>query len=115
MTHHAVRLLPWSSPEGKPCYLIGDGTGSSHVSRVADNVESVQLDMADELLDHAAEMRADEEVTRAQLNFLVDCMTHSLRDVCRIAVSRGDRLRAAAFDGDGSMRDPGRADPQCGI
>lgn len=54
MTRHddsarTVRLLPWSTPEGKPSYLIGDGTGFSHVSRVADNIESVQLDMADEL------------------------------------------------------------------
>ncbi|MDQ8704186.1 hypothetical protein RCO28_17070 [Streptomyces sp. LHD-70] len=106
MTRHTVRLLPWSSPEGKPCYLIGDGTGSSHVSRVADNIESVQLDMADELLDHAADMKADEQVTDAQLRFLVDRMTESLRDVCRIAVSRGARLWAVACDGDASMRDP---------
>ena len=34
-----ARLLPWSGPEGKPCYLVSDGTG--YVSRVADNIESV--------------------------------------------------------------------------
>ncbi|NBE51702.1 hypothetical protein [Streptomyces boluensis] len=94
MTRHTVRLLPWSGPEGKPCYLIGDGTGSSHVSRVADDIESVQLDMADELLDHAADMTVDEEVTSAQLRFLADRLAEALRDVCRIAVSRGARLTA---------------------
>lgn len=43
-----ARLLPWTGPEGRPCYVIGDGTGP--VSRVADAVESVQLGMAGELL-----------------------------------------------------------------
>ena len=22
-----VRLLPWNGPAGRPCYLVGDGTG----------------------------------------------------------------------------------------
>lgn len=35
----SARLLPWAGPEGKPCYVLGGGTG--HVSRVADDVESV--------------------------------------------------------------------------
>ncbi|MDI3409294.1 hypothetical protein [Streptomyces cavernicola] len=100
MTHQTVRLLPWPGPDGKPCYLISDGTGASHVSRVADNVESVQLDMADELLDHAADMLADPQVTAAQLRFLADRMAEALRDVCRIAVSRGERLRASECGGE---------------
>ncbi|MGW0731141.1 hypothetical protein [Streptomyces sp. NPDC002851] len=88
-----ARLLPWSSPEGKPCYLIGDRTGSSsYVSRVADDIESVQLDIADELLDHAADMLADQHVTTAQLRFLAGRLAEALRDVSRIAISRGDRL-----------------------
>lgn len=97
MTDRTARLLPWSSPEGKPCYLIGDGTGQ--VSRVADHIESVQLDMADELLAHAADMTTDEQVTRAQLCFLLDRMAESLRDVLRIAISRGDRLPDVADGG----------------
>lgn len=97
------RLLPWSTPEGKPCYLIGDGTG--FLSRVADNVESVQLEMAAELLDHAADMLADRQVTSAQLRFLAARMAEALRDVHRIADSRGARLPVPAHD------DPGENTP----
>ncbi|MGW7364149.1 hypothetical protein ACWGI8_12165 [Streptomyces sp. NPDC054841] len=92
-----ARLLPWSSPEGKPCYLIGDGTG--YLSRVADNIESVQLGMAVELLDHAENMLADRQVTSAQLRFVVARMAEALRDVHRIAQSRGARLPVPG-DGD---------------
>lgn len=96
LTTSTGRLLPWSSPEGKPCYLIGDGTG--YVSRVADNVESVQLDMAAELLDHAADMLDDRQVTPEQLRFVVARMVEALRDVHRIAKSRGARLPTPAYD-----------------
>ncbi|WP_399925545.1 hypothetical protein [Streptomyces kanamyceticus] len=86
------RLLPWVTPEGNPCYLISDGTATGYLSRVADNIESVQLGMADDLLDHAADMLADPKVTPTQIRFLADRMAESLRDVHRIAQSRGDRL-----------------------
>ncbi|WP_128428995.1 hypothetical protein [Streptomyces cyaneus] len=85
-----ARLLPWTGSEGKPCYLVGDGTG--HVSRVADTVESVQLGMADDLLDHVADMLADRRATPAQLRFLLARMGEALADVRRIAESRGARL-----------------------
>ncbi|MFJ3700746.1 MULTISPECIES: hypothetical protein [Streptomyces] len=88
----AARLLPWAGPEGKPCYVIGDGTG--HVSRIADGTESVQLAMAAELLDHAADMLDDRQVTAAQLRYVVARLAESLRDVHRIARSRGERLAA---------------------
>ncbi|MBM7439028.1 hypothetical protein [Streptomyces sp. HB132] len=88
----SARLLPWSGPEGKPCYVLGDGAGC--VSRVADNVEGVQLGMAAELLDHVADMLDDHQVTSAQLRFVVARMAEALRDVHRIAESRGARLGA---------------------
>ncbi|WP_416982870.1 hypothetical protein [Streptomyces sp. T028] len=91
-----MRLLPWTGPEGKPCYVVGDGTGC--VSRIADSIESVQLGMADELLDHAADMLADRTVTSAQLRFLAARMAEALRDVHRIAESRGARLPAPERD-----------------
>lgn len=51
MTGHinVVRLLPWAGPEGKPCYLTGDGSGG-YLSRLADNMEAVQLGLAADLL-----------------------------------------------------------------
>ncbi|AXE82796.1 hypothetical protein [Streptomyces atratus] len=98
----SARLLPWSSPEGKPCYVIGDGTG--YISRVADNVESVQLAMAAELLDHADDMLDDRQVTSAQLRYVVARMAEALRDVHRIAQSRGARLAESAHDGSGPVQ-----------
>lgn len=89
-TAGGARLLPWTGTDDKPCYLIGDGTG--YLSRVADNIESVQLGMAVELLDHAADMLADRKVTAPQLRYLAARMAESLRDVHRIALSRGARL-----------------------
>ncbi|MEV6795355.1 hypothetical protein AB0M87_25955 [Streptomyces sp. NPDC051320] len=80
--------------EGKPAYLVGDGTG--YLSRVADNIESVQLGMASDLLGHAADMLADRTATPHQLRFVLARMTESLTDVHRIATSRGARLPASA-------------------
>lgn len=88
------RLLPWTGPEGKPCYVLGDGAG--YVSRMADNVESVQLGMAGDLLGHAADLLADRKVTGAELHFLASRLSESLHDVKRVAESRGSRLSATA-------------------
>ncbi|MFE6957810.1 hypothetical protein [Streptomyces sp. NPDC057696] len=98
------RLLPWSNLDGKPCYLVGDGSGKSHLARVADNVESVQLDMAGELLDHAADLLAEGEgggrTTAPQLRFLAYRLVEALYDVHRIARSRGARLPVPDSDDD---------------
>ncbi|EFL32269.1 conserved hypothetical protein [Streptomyces viridochromogenes DSM 40736] len=88
------RLLPWAGPEGKPCYLVGDGTG--YVSRLADDIEDLQLGMAGDLLGHAAELLAERRVTSAELRYLALRLTESLRDVTRVAESRGARLRAGS-------------------
>lgn len=86
----APRLLLWTSSEGKPCYLIGDDGG--RVSRAADDVEDAQLDLAAGLLDHAADMLADDRATAPQLHYLAACLAESLHQVCRVAESRGARL-----------------------
>ncbi|WP_405747842.1 hypothetical protein OG422_17240 [Streptomyces sp. NBC_01525] len=78
----APRLLPWAGAEGKPCYLVGDGTG--FVAQVADEMETVQLEMALDLLEHV-----DRRVTPERLRYAVARLAESLRDVHRIAVSRG--------------------------
>lgn len=84
------RLLPWSGSEDKPCYVLGDGTG--RVSRLADQIEGVQLGMAGELLGHATELLAERRTASAELHFLASRLTESLRDVKRVAESRGARL-----------------------
>ncbi|MFW6695097.1 hypothetical protein [Streptomyces sp. MAR4 CNX-425] len=92
MLDRTGRLLPWSSPEGKPCYLLGDGSG--YVSRLADDVERVQLRMAVELRGHATGMLHDETTTLPQFRYLVACLVESLNAVHRIAESRGARIPA---------------------
>jgi hypothetical protein len=99
-----ARLLPWTGTEGKPCYLITDGTG--YLSRVADTIESVQLGMARDLLDHAAELLAEEKATNAQLRFMLARMREALTDVHRIAESRGARLAPAADGSQPPTRSP---------
>ncbi|MDQ0713525.1 hypothetical protein QFZ55_002977 [Streptomyces luteogriseus] len=86
----AWRLLPWTATGGRPCYLVGDGTG--YVSRLADEIEDVQIDMADHLLGHAAELLAEHRVTSAELHYLARRLSESLWDVKRVAESRGARL-----------------------
>ncbi|MFJ7997398.1 hypothetical protein ACIQ7D_09665 [Streptomyces sp. NPDC096310] len=86
----ALRLLPWSGEDGKPCYLAGGGNG--YISRMADEMEDAQLDMAAEILGHAADMLADSKTSSVQLRFLVARMSEALRDVCRVAESRGARI-----------------------
>ncbi|MFF0202293.1 hypothetical protein [Streptomyces sp. NPDC005017] len=85
-----ARLLPWAGTEGKPCYLVTDGTG--YLSRVADTIESVQLGMAGDLLGHAADLLADRRATPDQLRYMLARMHEALTDVRRVAESRGARL-----------------------
>ncbi|WP_330478413.1 hypothetical protein OG301_23040 [Streptomyces platensis] len=92
MKEPAARLLPWSSPNGNPCYLLGDGTGP--VSRVADDIERLQLGMADDLIGHADGLLACQGAGNRELRFLARGLTDCLRDVRRVAESRGARLRS---------------------
>ncbi|KUM90477.1 MULTISPECIES: hypothetical protein [Streptomyces] len=101
------RLLPWSNPDGNPCYLVADASGTGPLSRVADNVEAVQLGMAGDLLDHAADLLADIKATAPQLRFLAARLTESLHDVHRIARSRGARLPVPDDDDEAREEGPG--------
>ncbi|MFJ4962868.1 hypothetical protein ACIP6P_10550 [Streptomyces sp. NPDC088729] len=87
---NAARLLPWDGREGQPCYVVGDGTG--RVSRAADTVEAVQLGMALDLIDHAEDMLDDDRCTEVQFRHVTTALTQSLREVHRVARSRGLRL-----------------------
>ncbi|MYV61024.1 hypothetical protein GTW37_17615 [Streptomyces sp. SID4931] len=91
-----MRLLPWTGTGGKACYVVGDGTG--YVSRMADDIEIIQLDMADELLGHAADLLADDGATGQQVRFLAGRLTESLQQIVRVAESRGSRLDALLPD-----------------
>ncbi|MET8221338.1 hypothetical protein [Streptomyces hirsutus] len=88
-TTHELRLLPWTGPDGKPCFL---STSDSYLSRLADNTESVQLGMATELLDRALDMLAIADTEPDDLRLLAKDLTGALRDTLRVATSRGHRL-----------------------
>ncbi|WP_327704441.1 hypothetical protein [Streptomyces decoyicus] len=82
------RLLPWTGPEGKPCYLLTDRDGGP-VSDRADQVEAIQLKMTVGLLDHAQALIDDPAVDVRQLRFLSAQLSAALRDAVRVAQSRG--------------------------
>ncbi|MFJ6103823.1 hypothetical protein ACIQHY_22780 [Streptomyces sp. NPDC092359] len=87
---NAGRLLPWTGEDDRPCYLVSDGTG--RVTRLADDIEALQLGMAGDLLAHAAELLADSRASSGELRYLARCLTGALRDVKRVADSRGGQL-----------------------
>ncbi|MEU3476797.1 hypothetical protein ACI2LO_02400 [Streptomyces sp. NPDC033754] len=87
---NAGRLLPWTGEDGRPCYLLSDGSG--RVARLADDIESLQLGMAGDLLAHAAELLADSRASSGELRYLARCLAGALRDVKRVADSRGGQL-----------------------
>ncbi|MFD7262895.1 hypothetical protein [Streptomyces sp. NPDC059874] len=91
-----LRLLPWSGPDGKPCFLSADDN-ASYLSRLADNAEAAQLGLGAELLDHAVEVLADQEADPDELRLLAADLTGALRDVVRVATSRGHRLAIPAL------------------
>ncbi|MGW3175902.1 hypothetical protein [Streptomyces sp. NPDC001153] len=86
-----LRLLPWSGPEGKPCYLNTDDK-AGYMSRLADNIEAVQLGTAAELLQHASDTLDDQDAGPEDLRRLAKGLTRALRDVLRVAASRGHLL-----------------------
>ncbi|MFF4835648.1 hypothetical protein [Streptomyces sp. NPDC001315] len=86
-----LRLLPWSGPEGKPCYLSTDDP-DGYMSRLADNIESVQLGSAGELLAHVHETLDDQDANPDDMRRLARELAGSLRDVLRVATSRGALL-----------------------
>ncbi|MGC9436550.1 hypothetical protein [Streptomyces sp. WG5] len=60
-------------------------------SRIADVIETTQLDMAEDLLEHAADLLVEARPAPEQLRFLLARTGEVLTDVHRIAVSRGTR------------------------
>ncbi|QTZ91810.1 hypothetical protein [Streptomyces auratus] len=90
MTEPIARLLPWTSLDGKPCFLVSDGTG--YVARVADAVEEEQLATALDLVAEAQCLFAARGWTSGELQLLAVELTEALVEVHRVAKSRGARL-----------------------
>ncbi|MGW4150112.1 hypothetical protein [Streptomyces albogriseolus] len=96
-TSNELRLLPWTGPDGKPCFLSTDDN-DGHMSRLADNIESAQLGMATALLDQALDILAQAETDPDNLRLLTKDLTGALRDTLRVATSRGHRLDSRSTD-----------------
>lgn len=84
--------MPWTSPEGKPCYLRTDGRG--YLSTLADSIETVQLGMGQELLEYTREATAPGAPTLSatEYRWLACRLIEALADALRVADSRGQRL-----------------------
>ncbi|MBC9730820.1 hypothetical protein [Streptomyces sp. TRM68367] len=93
------RLLPWTTEDGKACLLSTEGDEHSYVSRLADQVEAVQLKMGTELLGHVTAVLDDRKASPAELRFVVSRLSEALRDSLRVAASRGARLGMPDTDG----------------
>ncbi|MBC2904050.1 hypothetical protein [Streptomyces cupreus] len=86
-----LRLLPWTSPEGKPCYLSTDG-GHGPLSRLADELEDAQLASGEQVLAGARAVLADPKAGEHAVRFALSRAVESLTDVLRVAVSRGGSI-----------------------
>ncbi|MCZ9348124.1 hypothetical protein NGM37_61705 [Streptomyces sp. TRM76130] len=86
-----LRLLPWAGPDGKPCYLSANDA-DSFMSRLADQIEAVQLGMASELLEEAGQVLDDGDADLEALSLLAAQLAGALGDVLRVATSRGHRM-----------------------
>lgn len=85
------RLLPWTRQDGGPCYLSTDDP-DSRLSVLADTVEADQLAAAEALLDDLPVRPPAPGADAQELWRLIAVLCAALRDVLRIAVSRGQRL-----------------------
>lgn len=110
--HSELRLLPWSGPDGKPSYLSTDD-GNSHLSRLADSTEAIQLGLAGDLVADALEILNDEEAESGELWDLCADLVRALQDTLRVATSRDRHLLAgslASGRNDLAQADGGRAE-----
>ncbi|BCL31180.1 hypothetical protein ACFFS2_39185 [Streptomyces aurantiacus] len=89
-----LRLLPWTTPEGAPCYLSTDDS-RSRLSRMADELEADLLDSAEFVLTQAKPLLAEMGVGERELRFAGVRLAEALGDALRIAASRGARLPEA--------------------
>ncbi|MFI5681625.1 hypothetical protein [Streptomyces cellulosae] len=85
------RLLPWPSPDGKPCYLVTD-TGGGYLSRLADDLEATQLAMGADVLGLARAVLDDPASPYTEVRYAGIRLAECLTDALRVAESRGLRL-----------------------
>ncbi|MFD9210278.1 hypothetical protein ACFVZM_28855 [Streptomyces sioyaensis] len=85
------RLLPWTRSDWAPCYLSTDDP-HSRLSQLADDVEDEVLTAAETLLAETELLFAAPGPDSQEPCPTATVLHGALRDVLRVAVSRGDRL-----------------------
>ncbi|MER7479497.1 hypothetical protein ABTX60_17965 [Streptomyces sp. NPDC126510] len=108
-----LRLLPWESDTGKPCFLSTHGA-PGQLARIADEIEADQLDDGAHVLKGAQAVLDDTKSGEYAVRHALRAATQCLGDVLRIADSRGARLsQLVDTDDDGDRdRDDGTDDDE---
>ncbi|MFI2185617.1 hypothetical protein [Streptomyces sioyaensis] len=86
-----LRLLPWLSLAGNPCFLRSDDAGS-YLARKADLMEAEQMREGAAVIVDAEEVLDDPAAGSLMLRVTLLRATTALDDVLRVADSRGGRL-----------------------
>ncbi|MBE9498471.1 hypothetical protein ITI46_31870 [Streptomyces oryzae] len=87
-----LRLLPWASDNGNPCYL--NGSADSAMAMYADEVEEAQLEDGDDALKWAVQVLDEVEVNTEDddRTKALKVAAAALSNALRVADSRGARL-----------------------
>ncbi|MFF0624634.1 hypothetical protein [Streptomyces sp. NPDC004296] len=91
----ALRLLPWSTWDGRPCYLAASGDGNGFLSRRADRMEAQQMRNAAHAFTDAQTTLRNEAAGPLLLRLTLIRTTAALANTLRIADSRLGRLPAS--------------------
>lgn len=100
-----LRLLPWESEGGKPCYLSADGS-RSRLSRIADEIEADQLSDGADVAKGAQAVLDDGNAGEHAVRLALRAATQALVAVLRVANSRGARLPVPDDDAVHDVADP---------
>ncbi|MFF4608015.1 hypothetical protein ACFY12_35420 [Streptomyces sp. NPDC001339] len=89
-----LRLLPWVTAVGNPCFLNTDTSGSSYLARKADAMEAEQMRDAAAVFADAEAVLDEQTAGPLTLRVTLKRAKEALGDALRIANSRGGRLPA---------------------
>lgn len=106
-----LRLLPWLSLDGNPCYLVADENGGGCLSRLADVLEATQLATAVDVLGLARPLLDDPASPYTEVRYAGLRLAECLTDALRVAESRGMRLPEPD---DGDAEGGGQASQEAG-
>lgn len=103
-----MRLLPWESDGGKPCYLVAD-SNRGRLSRIADEIEADQLCDGVDVAKGAQAVLDDDKAGEYAVRLALRAATQALVAVLRVADSRGARLPVPDDDPKGDAEGEGNS------